>query len=113
MKLNDYLLGRDHFWVMHLTYDGDKGEELWQYAQQFGMIGLDLQVFNRSWNDQTPAEKLHFYHTVSKMWYSQFEAICNKMDKNDVVVVLQGQSAILRRWQNNTRKRRVRLFSRT
>jgi hypothetical protein len=95
MKFKDYLRGRDHFWAMHLTYDGYDGEKLWQYAQQFGIIGLDLWDFNRSWNDQTKAEKLHFYHTVSSIWYSQFEAICNKMEKDDVVVIFQGQSAIL------------------
>lgn len=94
MMLKDFLKGRDHFWVMHLTYDGDNGEVLWEYAKQRGKIGLDLWAFNMSWNDQTPDEKLVFYHN-SRMWYNQFEALCNKMEKDDIIVIIQGQKSIL------------------
>ena len=37
MKLEKYLKGHDHFWLMHLTYIGGEGSRLWKYAKENGL----------------------------------------------------------------------------
>lgn len=95
MKLEEFLKGHDHFWLMHLTYNGDEGPRLWEYARVNGLIGLDLNAVNQDWNDFTDDEKKEFYWSTSSLWYAQFQAFCNKMKKDDIVVVMEGQKSIL------------------
>ena len=80
---------------MHLTDNGEKGPKLWDYARKHKLIGLDRSDMNHNWNDFTDAEKKAYYWNISITWHRQFQAFCNKMEKDDVVVVLEGQHSVL------------------
>jgi hypothetical protein len=45
MNFQDLLAGKrkDYFYIMHLSYNGDRREKLWNYAKDRGLIGLDVQ----------------------------------------------------------------------
>ncbi len=95
MKLGDYLKNRAFFWVMHLTYDGEEGPKLWKFGKENRIIGLDRSDVNQNWNSISQAQKLAFFWNTSRTWYRQFEDFCNRMEKDDLVTVLEGQKSVL------------------
>ncbi|MGD0027868.1 MAG: hypothetical protein ABSC91_02905 [Candidatus Bathyarchaeia archaeon] len=87
--------GKDYFYIMHLSYDGDKRrtrEELWDYAQKHKMIGLDLpRVVKGDWTEVREKAKAH----LRSGWIRQFDAFCKKMQKGDLVMIFAGIDSVL------------------
>ena len=94
MKFWEYLKGADHFWIMHLTYYGEDGQRLWQYARNKGLVGTDRRDMNKDWNTLYNFEKREYYKN-SQLGYTQFQVFCNTMRKNDIITIIEGQQAIL------------------
>lgn len=97
MRLRDLLGDRKYFYIMHLSYgagtDEDK-EKHWEFGKSSNLIGLDRTDINQDWNDLGEDEKETF-RSSNPNWYRQFETFCNKMTKDDIVVVMAGLDSIL------------------
>ncbi len=100
MKLNSVLKGRDHFYIMHLSY-GNEGkrtiptiERLWNIAKKKNRIGLSHYLVEGFWNDEGVPE-LALTKGLPPKWRSQFDIFYNQMGKHDIVVILSGQDSIL------------------
>ncbi len=83
---------KDHFYIMHLSYGGRDKKRLWDYAKENKIIGLDHpDVFKQSWIDTPESIK----NKISGLWVRQFDMFCYEMEKDDVVVVLNGWHYVL------------------
>jgi hypothetical protein len=95
MKLEDILarLGRDHFYLMHLSYNSKPSREpLWRYASEKSRIGLDMGGIDKNWFD-IPEPKRR--KALNWFWYDQFRLFCEKMSEGDCVIVMDGLSYLL------------------
>jgi len=94
MRLDRLLAERkkDHFYIMHLSYDGEDKEPLWNYAKENNVIGLDYpSEVNDDWNHVSESVK----ERVPRIWVKQFEMFCNQMREGDIVIILEGWHSIL------------------
>lgn len=94
MKLEDLLseTGLNYFYIMHLSYNGDEKERLWNYAKEKNLIGLDYpRVVKGRWD----SERDKVMEKLPPTWIKQFDMFCNEMKKEDIVVVLDGWHHIL------------------
>jgi hypothetical protein len=84
--------GKDYFYIMHLSYNGKRREDLWNYAKAHDIIGLDVpNIVKGDWLDvQETAKK-----SLGKGWINQFEIFCKRMGRDDIVMVFNGISSIL------------------
>jgi len=92
-----YLNGQSHFYLMHLSYEGEERERLWSYAitPSNEMIGLDLpNEVIMDWEDIPIIDKQRF-HKRRPVWYNQFETFCKLMNDGDIVVIMSGWNPIL------------------
>jgi len=84
--------GKDHFYIMHLTYGGYCKEWLWNYAKENNIIGMSHRdVFKYDWKKAPEPVK----NCLSGIWNKQLDTFCNEMEKDDIVVMLDGWSSIL------------------
>jgi len=84
--------GRDYFYIMHLSYNGQRREELWSYARANRMIGLDApRIVRDSWTNVRESAERHLGPT----WVRQFDTFCNEMLVGDLVLALNGWDSLL------------------
>jgi hypothetical protein len=53
-------IGKDHFYLMHLSWGGKRTKSLWTFASENNLIGLDLYGpvnVNQKWQDLPDAKK--------------------------------------------------------
>lgn len=94
MKLKDLLIskGKNYFYIMHLSYNSRKRKDLWNFAKENNVIGLDFpDIVYDDW--------LKIQHLVirrlSKNWIRQFNTFCTEMQVGDIVIILNGWNSIL------------------
>jgi hypothetical protein len=93
MKIKDLLFaeGKDHFYIMHLSYNG-KRRELWDFAKENNLIGLDVpEIVTNDWLKIRQLAKSKLTNT----WVRQFDIFCTEMQAGDIVIVLNGWDSIL------------------
>jgi hypothetical protein len=95
-KFGDLLAaeGKDHFYVMHLSYSRDKTHKkrLWEYASEKNRIGLNCDTVTENWATLSESERKK---KTSPRWKAQFNYFCEKIGVGDYVVILNGTYAIL------------------
>lgn len=94
MKLGTMLSekGKDYFYIMHLSYNGSQREELWNYAKEEDLIGLDApRIVRDNWSRVRESVK----GKLSKTWVRQFDILCSEMVVGDIVLVLNGWNSLL------------------
>ena len=94
MSLRKILSNESHFYLMHLSFNGQQREDLWKYAQEHDVIGLDYpRIVDRNWNFFNKQLMLPKH----KVWFKQFEMFCNEMPREDnaLVIVVSGWDSIL------------------
>jgi hypothetical protein len=84
--------GIDYFYIMHLSYNGTNKSNLWNYASENNLIGLDVPGIVRA-NWLTVRENAK--RALGKGWTNQFDTFCSRMKRNDVVMIFDGMSSIL------------------
>jgi hypothetical protein len=92
-KIMDLLAenGLNYFYIMHLSYNGEESERLWDYARQNKCIGLDVPgIVRDNWTKVREEAK----RGLAPVWIGQFDAFC-RMHKGDLVLVLKGQESLL------------------
>jgi hypothetical protein len=94
MKLDELLsaLGKDYFYIMHLSYGGSEKKRLWDYAVDKQVIGLDLP---RDVTDNWSKIRQSAVKILKSGWINQFDMFCYEMGVGDIVVVLEGQEHVL------------------
>ncbi|MEM2506001.1 MAG: hypothetical protein QXF61_03020 [Nitrososphaeria archaeon] len=94
MKLKDLLnsKGKNHFYIVHLSYNGKNREKLWNFAKENSLIGLDLPGIVY---DDWLKIRNSVARRVSKTWIRQFDTFCTEMQVGDVVIVLNGWDSVL------------------
>ncbi len=96
MKITDLLRGREHFYMMHLSYGKNyRRKPLWNYARQKKIIGLDHPKVTGDW----PRVKEEV-NNLSYIWVNQFDMLCENMssrsmNNGDIVVVMAGLDQVL------------------
>ena len=92
MKLGSILSSKrkEHFYIMHLSYDGKERERLWNYAKDNRLIGLSHKQVNDDWIIVRQKAK----KSMGKGWVRQFNTFCG-MQKGDIVLVLNGMDSVL------------------
>jgi len=97
MKITDLLSGREYFYVMHLSYGANyRRKELWNYARQKKIIGLDHRSVPGDWSRVKEEVK----NDLSYIWINQFDMVCENMSSRsmndgDIVVVMAGLDHVL------------------
>jgi len=92
MKLEDLVSDKGYFYIMHLSWRGRQRKELWNYARENDLIGLDYPpVVKDDWNKVRDMVK----ENLPKIWVRQFDMFCKEMKVGDIVVVLEGWHSIL------------------
>jgi len=93
MKLEKFLseLNRDHFYIMHLSYEGEDKERLWNYAKENRLIGLQHSLVTDYW--LTIRERVKYQ--LDPLWINQFNVFCEDMQIGDIVLVLDGCEYLL------------------
>jgi hypothetical protein len=84
-------LGKDHFYIMHLSYGGFEKERLWSYAVKNRVIGLDNSAVTDSWTKIRESAR----KKLKAGWINQFDEFCYEMEFGDIVAVLDGQKYVL------------------
>jgi len=82
--------GKDYFYIMHLSYDGEDRERLWDYAQDNNIVGLSHRDVNDNWAKTREKAK----DMIGKGWVRQFDTFCG-MQKGDIVMVFNGMDSVL------------------
>ena len=83
--------GLDYFYIMHLSYNGYRREELWNFAVDKNIIGLDHRYVKGNWTDV----RNNIMRKLTKPWIRQFDILCHEMDKGDVVLIINGWDSLL------------------
>jgi len=94
MRLGELLSkrGLNYFYIMHLSYDGEERERLWNYAKENDIIGLDYPDEVRDdWNRVRESVR----DKIPRIWVRQFDMFCNEMREGDIVVTLEGWFSLL------------------
>jgi hypothetical protein len=96
MKLSAVLSdkGKDYFYIMHLSYNGSRRKELWEYASKENLIGLDApRIVRENWIDARKKESVR--RQLGAIWIRQFDTFCFEMGVGDIVLVLSGWDSLL------------------
>jgi predicted Mrr-cat superfamily restriction endonuclease len=94
MMIRDLLLdkGKNYFYLMHLSYNGKQRRELWNFAKENDLIGLDVpEIVTDDWSKICHSVK----RRLSKTWIRQFNIFCTEMQAGDIVIILNGWDSIL------------------
>jgi len=97
MKITDLLSGKEYFYLMHLSWGyNSRRRELWDFARQKRIIGLDHREVTSDW----PAVRDNVKKKLSGTWINQFDMLCENMslesmDNGDIVVVMAGWDHVL------------------
>jgi len=97
IRFETLLLGKNHFYLMHLSYGYNyKREELWNFAREKGIIGLD----NREVKDDWPLVRDEVLRKLNDPWPLQFDMLCENMHpksmkEGDIVVIMAGWDYVL------------------
>lgn len=84
--------GKNHIYIMHLSYDGAEREPLWNYAREHNIIGIShREVWDYDWTKAPESVK----NRISKFWQNQLNIFTKDIDNNDIVVILNGWDSIL------------------
>jgi hypothetical protein len=81
-------IGRNYFYLMHLSYGGEDRAELWDYAYRNNLIGLDYEGVDEDW--LTIPESNRNKIVPTRDWYRQFKLFCEDMRVGDCVLVTAG-----------------------
>lgn len=94
IKLKDllYIKDKEYFYIMHLSYNGDMKEELWDYAKDNNIIGLSHQEVD-DW--ATEREFIINEKRLNRGWINQFNMFCYDMNNGDIVLILDGEKYLL------------------
>jgi hypothetical protein len=76
-------------------YDKDSREPLWKYASDNNVIGLQHPKINEIWYKVPEREKKKITKAWSKAWYNQYVDFCDKMEHGDIVLIIDGHSALM------------------
>jgi len=82
--------GKDYFYIMHLSYDGEERKRLWNYAKDNNIIGLSHRNVSDGWTRVRKTAR----NLIGRGWVRQFDTFCG-MQKGDVVMILNGQDSVL------------------
>jgi len=94
MKLKEFLskINKDYFYIMHLSYNGSKKIDLWNYAKENRLIGLDApRIVTDDWEKIRESAK----YRLPKIWVRQFDLFCREMQIGDIVLILDGWHSLL------------------
>ena len=84
--------GKNHFYIMHLSYDGAEREPLWEYARENNIIGIShRKVWEHDWTTASELVK----NRISKIWQTQLNIFSKEIENNDTIIVLNGWDSIL------------------
>jgi hypothetical protein len=94
MNITDLVSTRkkDYFYIMHLSYNGDERERLWDYAREHDLIGLDLPD---DVTDDWIRVREKVKGSIPSIWVRQFDIFCNEMTVGDIVLILSGWDSLL------------------
>lgn len=84
-------LDRDHFYIMHLSYEGEEKERLWKYARKNSLIGLSNSLVTGYWLDVEDQARSR----LDGVWIHQFDLFCKDMELGDIVLILDGCTRFL------------------
>jgi len=84
-------LNRNHFYIMHLSYEGNERERLWNYARRNHLIGLSNSRVPNYW----PSVEDQVRDQLDGVWIHQFDLFCKDMELGDIVLMLDGCSRLL------------------
>jgi hypothetical protein len=88
---------KKRFYIMHLSYGNNtKRNELWNFARQKDLVGLDHSTITNDW----PIIKEEIKDDISGAWRNQFDMFCENMtnesmENGDIVVVMAGKDFVL------------------
>jgi hypothetical protein len=94
LKIKNILLAKrkDYFYIMHLSYNGKRRIELWDFAKENNVIGLDVpEIVTDDWLKIRQSVKRKLTNT----WVRQFDIFCTEMQAGDIVIILNGWDSIL------------------
>lgn len=97
MKITDLLAGKEYFYIMHLSWGyNSRRKELWDFARQKGIIGLDHSDVLDDW----PKVRETVKENLPSVWINQFDMLCEdvndtSMKNGDIVVVMAGLDYVL------------------
>ena len=86
-------LGRDHFYLMHLSYgQSDRADRrpLWEFARKHRLIGMDRGIIDRPWPETSGRVRMELTPT----WRYQFQAF-SSMQPDDCVMIVDGITDLL------------------
>lgn len=84
-------LNRSHFYIMHLSYEGEDKERLWNYARKNSIVGLSNSHVTGYWLDVENWAR----DRLDGTWIYQFDVFCKDMELGDIILVLDGCSRLL------------------
>jgi hypothetical protein len=83
---------RDHFFIMHLSYNGKNKTKLWNYAVKNNLIGLDVPgIVIDDWS----VIRERVMNELGTGWTRQFDYFCDGIGKGDFIIIFDGMSSIL------------------
>jgi len=86
--------GKDYFYIMHLSYNGNRRKELWDYASKENVIGLDSPgIVRENWTEARKKEPVR--KQLGTIWVRQFDTLCFELSVGDIVLVLSGWDSFL------------------
>ena len=94
MELNDLLSEKkkNHFYIMHLSYEGKERRRLWDFANKNNLIGLDYHtVVKNDWDEVRDNVK----DQLPGIWVKQFDIFCYELEKYDIILVMNGWLSLL------------------
>lgn len=88
MKVGQLLsdMGKEYFYIMHLSYKGRERRRLWQYAQRDKVVGLSHRAVNDNWVGVRELVK----GSLVPIWVRQFDMFCYEMRRVDIILILCG-----------------------
>jgi hypothetical protein len=84
-------LNRSHFYIMHLSYEGEDRERLWNHARKNNIVGLSNSYVSGYWLDVEKWARSRLDGT----WIHQFDLFCKDMELGDIILVLDGCARLL------------------
>lgn len=93
MKLKSLLdkKRKNHFYIMHLSYNGAQRERLWNYSKAHNIIGIShRKIFKYDWVKAPKARNF-----ISGLWAKQLDTFCFEIENDDIVVIMDGWNSVL------------------
>jgi hypothetical protein len=101
MKITDWLLGKEYFYIMHLSWGSNsRRKDLWDFARQKKVIGLDRSDVGGDWPTIREETEKYLRSINAHVWIKQFDMLCEdispeSMVNGDIVAVMAGKEHIL------------------